>query len=84
MTADATLWDLLEQHDQLRARWHHNRAEDDRLAMRAAWDIHITSPGSGPFGEHPKPGDWAKCAPPVLCHETGDEDNDQLPLDGLR
>ena len=35
--------------------------EDDRLAMRAAWDIHITCTGAELFGQRPKPGDWEPC-----------------------
>ena len=43
--------------------------------MRAAWDIHITCTGAELFGQRPKPGDWERCTPTVLCHETGDDDN---------
>ncbi len=75
MTTDATLWQLLERHDQLRARWQQTRAEDDRLAVRAAWDIHITCPGAGLAGQRPELGEWPRCAPTVLCHDTGDENN---------
>lgn len=69
------LWALLERALELRSRWEHTGCEDDRLAMRAAWDIHITCPGAGPMGERPGPGDWQRCTPTVLCHETGDDDN---------
>ena len=66
---------MIARAGELRYRWEHSREEDDRLAMRAAWDIHITCTGAELFGQCPKAGDWERCTATVLCHETGDDDN---------
>ncbi len=74
-SASGPLWAMIARAGELRYRWEHSREEDDRLAMRAAWDIHITCTGAELFGQCPKAGDWERCTATVLCHETGDDDN---------
>lgn len=73
--ASGELWAMLGRARELRARWGHSHDEHDRLAMRAAWGVHITCPGDSPFGEGPRAGDWERCTPTVLCCDTGDADN---------
>jgi hypothetical protein len=73
--AGGELWAMLGRARELRSRWGHSHDEQDRLAMRAPWDVHITYPGDGPLGQPPRPGVWERCTPTVLCHETGESDN---------
>ena len=73
--ASRPLWAMIARAGELRYRWEQTRDEEDRVAMRAAWDIHITCTGAELFGQRPKPGDWERCTPTVLCQETGDDDN---------
>ncbi len=63
----ASLWDLLAEHHRLMRVWALSRAERDRLAMAAWWQIGITEPGSS-FGRVDEivAGAWARCTPTLL------------------
>ena len=63
-SASGPLWAMIARAGELRYRWEQTRDEDDRLAMRAAWDIHITCTGAELFGQCPKPATGSVALPP--------------------